>query len=99
MRKSNYDKQPATRIAGQLWKGWQAVRDEINRRCASLVGKKSVVVVVECYQGVHHEELTRELSALNPSLWVDTQSVFKSATACSDIGHILPMLISWMLQK
>ena len=63
MRKSNYDKQPATRIAGQLWKGWQAVRDEINRRCASLVGKKSVVVVVECYQGVHHEELTRELSA------------------------------------
>ena len=49
MRKSNYDKQPATRIAGQLWKGWQAVRDEINRRCASLVGKKSVVVVVECY--------------------------------------------------
>ena len=25
MRKSNYDKQPATRIAGQLWKGWQAV--------------------------------------------------------------------------
>lgn len=78
MRKSNYDKQPATRIAGQLWKGWQAVRDEINRRCASLVGKKSVVVVVECYQGVHHEELTRELSALNPSLWVDTQSVFKS---------------------
>ena len=47
MRKSNYDKQPATRIAGQLWKGWQAVRDEINRRCASLVGKKSVVVVVE----------------------------------------------------
>ena len=50
MRKSNYDKQPATRIAGHLWKGWQAVRDEITRRCASLAGKKSVVVVVECYQ-------------------------------------------------
>ena len=46
MRKSNYDKQPATRIAGQLWKGWQAVRDEINRRCASLVGKKPSLCIV-----------------------------------------------------
>ncbi len=80
MRKSNYDKQPATQVAGELWKGWDAIRQETSRRC-SQVGKKQCVLVVECYQGVHYTELYTELLALNPTMFVDTQAVFKSADA------------------
>ena len=33
MRKSNYDKYPATRVEGELWKGWQAIREKLAAVC------------------------------------------------------------------
>lgn len=76
MRKSNYDKSPATVIDGTLWKGWTAIRERLAARHAEEGGRR--VWVVECYQGVHHEELTRELRMLHPDNWIDTRDLFKS---------------------
>lgn len=87
MRKSNYDKYPSTEVEGGLWKGWKAVRDEIKQAYQKIGGKKSVVVVIECYHGVHHEELQQELSQLNADLWIDTKSVFKSVKEIEDMTY------------
>ena len=87
MRKSNYDKYPSTEAEGCLWKGWQAVREEIKQAYQKIEGKKSVVVVIECYHGVHHEELQQELSQLNADLWIDTKSVFKSVKEIEDMTY------------
>ena len=52
MRKSNYDKMPATVVDGTLWKGWESIRKRLAEIHAETNG--SQVWVVECYQGVHH---------------------------------------------
>ena len=50
MRKSNYDKMPATVVDGTLWKGWESIRKRLAEIHAETNG--SQVWVVECYQGV-----------------------------------------------
>lgn len=78
MRKSNYDKQPATLVEGNIWQGWDAIRQEINNRSTVAAGKARCVIVVECYQGVHHEELWSELKALNVDHAFNTSAIFKT---------------------
>lgn len=78
MRKSNYDKFPATEIQGRIWKGWDEICSHIGRACA-LRGGKRHILVVECYQGVHHEELFAAFSTLNGVTAIHTQSLFKPA--------------------
>ena len=73
MRKSNYDKMPATVVDGTLWKGWESIRKRLAEIHAETNG--SQVWVVECYQGVHHEELMRELQALAPDRFINTQGL------------------------
>lgn len=76
MRKSNYDKFPATNVAGSLWKGWESICSELKKAC----NKEKFVVVIECYQGVYHEELKKGFSGLQADLWIDTQNLFKSVS-------------------
>lgn len=78
MRKSNYDKQPTTLVEGNIWQGWDAIRQEINNRSTVAAGKTRCVIVVECYQGVHHEELWSELKALNVDHAFNTSAIFKT---------------------
>lgn len=78
MRKSNYDKQPATLVEGNIWQGWDAIRQEINNRSTVAAGKTRYVIVVECYQGVYHEELWSELKALNVDHAFNTSAIFKT---------------------
>ena len=75
MRECNYDKFPATDIDGKLWKDWTDIRSELKK---AIGNRKRIVIVIECYQGVYHEELKEELQKLQPDLWLDTQTVFKS---------------------
>lgn len=74
MRKSNYDKQPATPVEGCIWQGWQAIRSELQQACQQ-DGTK--VLVIECYQGVYHDEIRQGLSGLGAH-WIESQSAFKS---------------------
>ena len=76
MRKSNYDKFPATNVAGSLWKGWESICSELKKAC----NKEKFVVVIECYQGVYHEELKKGFAGLQADLWIDTQNLFKSVS-------------------
>ncbi len=55
MRKSNYDKYPATQTPGHLFRGWEAIREELDR------GRKGPLVV-DWYTGVHCDELKNALS-------------------------------------
>lgn len=87
MRKSNYDKKPATRIEGDMWKGWPAVLDQIKKTISLKENKDRCVLVVECYQGVYHEELIEHLSFLNPEVFVDTRTLFKSTDEISSMTY------------
>ena len=76
MRKSNYDKTPSTVVGGRLWKGWESVLDKLKEACNGSELAHGVVVV-ECYQGVHPEELAKHLAALQPSLIIHSEMFFK----------------------
>lgn len=73
MYKSNYDKSPATKIDGELWKGW----DDICRELRRSVPAGRCTMVIECYQGVYHDELRKGFEALYADCWIDTADLFK----------------------
>lgn len=78
MRKSNYDKSPATLINGKLWKGWESVLEQVKNDGHLSVGIERCVVVVECYQGIHLPELAINLeSGLQPTLLISSETYFK----------------------
>lgn len=77
MRKGNYDKSPATTVAGSIWKGWESIISKLTSEVPEQ--KKRFVCVVECYQGVHYETLLEQLSALQPDRVIDTRDLFKSS--------------------
>lgn len=87
MRKSNYDKKPATCVEGDMWKGWPAVLEQVKKTISLNGGKDKCVLVVECYQGVYHAELIEHLSKLNPAVFVDTRTLFKSAAEISSMTY------------
>lgn len=74
MRKSNYDKFPATRVSGNICTDWQSIRSVLEQEAS---GKSHCIIVVECYQGVMHDELRRELSLTTGARLHDTQAVFR----------------------
>lgn len=87
MRKSNYDKSPATAIEGSLWKGWDSIRQQMNAACRPVDGGKRHILVVECYQGVLHEELLAELRKLNPDHLIQTSEFFKPVEEIEAMTH------------
>ena len=81
MRKSNYDKYPATVVNGTLWKGWEEIRLRQELACGIPKDRKRHVLVVECYQGIHHAELLEQFRMMAPDTLVDTSSLFKPEAA------------------
>lgn len=79
MRKSNYDKNPATLVNGQLWKGWDAIIQQLTKEADNQKKNKPYVLVAECYQGVYHAELSENLSKLQADKFIDTASLFKTS--------------------
>ena len=78
LRAPNYDKFPSIAVppghADSSWSGWESICSAILARTAS--GK--ALVAVECYPGVHVEEvLARLASGLQPILAIDTREAFK----------------------
>lgn len=77
MRKSNFDKNPATHVEGVLWKGWDTILSQIKKEYKSSK-QGQFVVAIDCYQGVHHTELLKNFSSLQADLFIDTASLFKT---------------------
>lgn len=85
MRKSNYDKYPSTKLDGLLFKGWEQIRKKLSTLKDSK--PKRQIWVVECYQGVYHNELREAFKALSPDTFIDTQSLFKTPQAIGAMTH------------
>ncbi len=71
MRKPNYDKFPFVSVpngANACVVSWEAIGEKLRLAVARRVARKTVLVV-ECYPGVHEDQVLRELqSQLNPAL-------------------------------
>jgi len=76
---SNFNKTPSIKISGleqECWTGWENICKELSDRMGKL-NKSSKVVVVECYQGVYHEELLNNLrSLINFSHFINSSDFF-----------------------
>ncbi len=77
MKESNYDKFPATEVDGDLWTGWDEIRNELFCACHT-TNDSLYTVVIECYQGVYYKNIADELEKLHPALWIDTKTLFKT---------------------
>jgi mannose-6-phosphate isomerase class I len=81
LRQSNYDKSPFIKVESENTScvaGWDNIADTLNKRIESL-DKKNIVVVIECYHGIHDEEVMAQLrEKLKHALWVHSSSLFKS---------------------
>lgn len=72
MRKSNYDKFPATKVDGRVWTGWEAIRACLQEASAS-------VLAVDCYTGVYEEEVENALKSAFKQV-IRTRDLMKSET-------------------
>lgn len=71
MRKSNYDKYPATGIEGDIVVGW----DDILRLFASLLERHGRLAI-DCYVGVREEELLGQLGRLGDVAVVNVRDLY-----------------------
>jgi mannose-6-phosphate isomerase class I len=76
----NYDKFPSIAVpaahADSYWSGWESVLSAIRKK----TGTGNFLVAVECYPGVHVEQVLTELaSGLGAILAIDTREAFKTA--------------------
>ena len=74
MRKSNYEKYPATIVNGEVTKYW----DSIIRQLKTLVNT-TFTIAVECYQGVHKAEIIKAFQTMNPTVLYTMDELYKSA--------------------
>lgn len=79
LRGPNYDKTPSVAVpadcAADCWTGWDSIAGAIREK----TGGKPAVVAVECYPGVHDDEVCSELAGrLSPAGAFDSKEAFKS---------------------
>lgn len=73
MRTPNYDKYPSTKISGWIKQGWK----EIIAFIESNIFQQGTLAI-DCYTGVHEEEVYEALQELKPTLFINTRSLMKS---------------------
>jgi mannose-6-phosphate isomerase class I len=83
---SKYDKLPAVKISGEIWKGWPVIIDVLKKRIKA-GGKEKFVLAVETYQGVRHDELLPEFVKLSPRCTIDTRTLFYSEQKIREITY------------
>ena len=93
LRASNYDKTPTvavpTAYLDACWSGWAALLAALG---TALATKPATVLAVECYPGVHDDDLRSRLAAaLTPARTLDTKDCFKGpaeidALVAPDLG-------------
>jgi mannose-6-phosphate isomerase class I len=62
-QESNFNKTPSIKISGwqqESWTGWERICNVLSGRIEKL-NKSRKVVVIECYQGVYHDEILNNL--------------------------------------
>jgi mannose-6-phosphate isomerase class I len=73
--KANYDKFPHVQVEAanqSCITGWQAIGSKLNSSAAK-------IIVIECYQGVHEDELVSNLkSTVKHDVWIDAKQACKT---------------------
>lgn len=87
MRKSNYDKYPATGIEGDIVVGW----DDILRLFASLLERHGRLAI-DCYVGVREEELLGQLGRLGDVAVLNVRDLYH------DESHVRAMTERFMTE-
>lgn len=72
---SNYNKTPFFPLNESLCKGWDSIINEVNMEVKKNTSNQ-YVLVVECYQGVYHNELIEGFSRLNPDTLIKSEDAF-----------------------
>lgn len=86
MRKSNYDKFPATAVNGELIRGWEDILQTLaNKRQAS--DKKQFICVIECYQGTYLEEIESHLRTSAFTHVIKSTNYYKSEASIEAMTH------------
>ncbi|HEY6915758.1 MAG TPA: class I mannose-6-phosphate isomerase, partial [Paludibacter sp.] len=73
MQMSNYNKTPFFPLHESLCKGWDSIINKIN---PEVKNSNRYVLVVECYQGVYHNELLEGFGRLNPDVLIKSEDAF-----------------------
>lgn len=72
---SNYNKMPFFPADGEMFTGWESIRERLKTEINA--GKSErYILVVECYQGVYHHELLEGFKGLNPDLVIQSEDAF-----------------------
>ncbi|MGL5562308.1 MAG: class I mannose-6-phosphate isomerase [Tannerellaceae bacterium] len=84
MAKYLYDKTPWVEVEGMCVEGWNDVVATLNQ-AIDKKGDNRKIVVVECYPGVLHEELSGNLQRVNHDLFIDTRTLMLSENEIRDL--------------
>lgn len=89
LRAPNYDLTPSVKVPGYeeaCWRGWETICDQICKTTAKRDTERTVIAV-ECYSGLHDQELVDELlSGIQPVEFIDTlKSAFKPSEAIEEL--------------
>lgn len=83
---SNYNKMPFFPAAGEMFTGWESIRERLKSGIKS--GKSErYILVVECYQGVYHHELLEGFKGLNPDLFIQSEDAFYAEEKIREITY------------
>ncbi|MGV8963710.1 MAG: class I mannose-6-phosphate isomerase [Candidatus Saccharimonadaceae bacterium] len=66
-----YDKRPSIKIDGHIIAGWDNIIPFIK-----LKAENTKVVIIECYTGLHENELIKYFKEIDHSLFIDTRTLF-----------------------
>jgi mannose-6-phosphate isomerase class I len=83
---TNYEKRPFFRMNGKAYAGWNAIKDELNVKISTSPSQR-YILIVECYQGVYHDELIREFEKLNAGLFLLTDDAFYPEDKIREMVH------------
>jgi len=77
---------PFFTVEGEIFTGWESIIQEINAKIHNSSANR-FVLVVECYQGVYHNELIESFMKLNPELFVNSGDAFLSDERIREITY------------
>ncbi|MCF8229131.1 MAG: class I mannose-6-phosphate isomerase [Bacteroidales bacterium] len=87
---SNFNKDPFVKVKGfeqEAFEGWEDITARLSKACEELEKQKKVIVL-ECYQGVYHDELLDGIiKAVNPDHTFLSHNCFLPENEIRSISH------------
>ncbi len=71
----NYNISPSFPVSGKIFCGWDSVLDEVANKIKRSENNR-YILIVECYQGVYHDELLSNFLRLNPAKLIKSDDAF-----------------------